>query len=880
MAFNKPKAMEAARRAVERGQTDRAIKEYLKVVREDPKDVRVWLKLGDLYAKRGAKQDATDTYLKVAKFYSEQGFNRKAVAVYKQILKLDPRLVEVNLKLAELYRQLGLLSEAMQHFEMVAAFFHREGKTQEALATIRQLVDLDPENVATRIKLAELYSKEGMIDEAVVELSGACEYLKRQNREADYIKVAERLLWHRPDNAPLCRELANLYLRKSDPRRALQKLQVCFKASPRDVETLALLAQAFQALDQKGKAVSVLKELAKVLADNSQRSEAAEVHQKILAYVPDDPDSLAFLGRAGHSGAVPPSALGSGQMAAASSSLSLSASDIGLSAVGRPLSETGRTTGSVPLVDPPDPEPLVAEVLESSPGYDRIGSISGEVHAEEIIKILTETEVYVKYGLHQKAIDHLKRIFELDPGNVEAHEQLKDIYLSQGRQRDAISQLIALARRTSLSEPQRAEEYLREVAAIDPDHSEAEAVARELGINIHIGVGFGNLVEPSDPGGEIGLLDDDLIELDLDDEPEAVADPTGTLEVDLGQVEESRPAIGDADATSAEDDLDFDQPRAGQWGEGFLQSSRESMQTLDELPPPREAMPTLDELPRPRFAAQSSASLPAITDGDAHIEDASASASFSAPSVAGGEAASALEDDLDEADFFMTQGLLDEARDILNALAERYPNHPLVTSKLQELAEQGGEGRDLLLEAQLAAEPDPLADLAGGDDAAIHFDLPGEFDLPGNGDSGDVGRPAVLLERPVDEEDADTHYDLGLAYKEMGLYDEAIKSFSKVLSRRGVQCYLMIGLCYREQQNYPEAISQFKAGLYVDAISEREKYSLYYEIGSSYQLLGDPQEALYFLEMVHKKDPGYRDVATRIAALRGPHGGGQAESFQ
>ena len=167
MAFNKEKVMDAARKFVDKGQIDKAVKEYLRIVHEDPKDVRVWLKIGDLYAKKGAKQDATETYLKVARFYHEQGFFLKAVAVYKQILKLDPRLVDVILKLAELYRQLGLMSDAMQHFESVAAHFHREGNTKEALATVKKLVDLDPENIATRIKLAELYSKEGLVEEAV-----------------------------------------------------------------------------------------------------------------------------------------------------------------------------------------------------------------------------------------------------------------------------------------------------------------------------------------------------------------------------------------------------------------------------------------------------------------------------------------------------------------------------------------------------------------------------------------------------------------------------------------------------------------------------------------------------------------------------------------
>src|SRR5262245_13864745 len=300
--------MDAARKFVDKGQIDKAVKEYLRIVHEDPKDVRVWLKIGDLYAKKGSKQDAIETYLKVARFYNDQGFFLKAVAVYKQILKLDPRLVDVILKLAELYRQLGLMSDAMQHFESVAAHFHREGNTKEALATVKKLVDLDPENIATRIKLAELYSKEGLVEDAATEFQVACEQLRRQGRQDDFVKVAERLLWHKPDNQALNRELAGLYLRRNDPRRALQKLQACFKADPRDVETLGLLAQAFQALDQKAKTVSVLKELARILVENKQRDRAVEVYRKILEFVPNDADSLQFLGPAAASPRTPPPA--------------------------------------------------------------------------------------------------------------------------------------------------------------------------------------------------------------------------------------------------------------------------------------------------------------------------------------------------------------------------------------------------------------------------------------------------------------------------------------------------------------------------------------------------------------------------------------------
>src|SRR5262245_63512310 len=178
--------------------------------------------------------------------------------------------------------------DAMQHFENVAAHFHREGNTKEALAAVKKLVDLDPENIATRIKLAELYSKEGLIDDAATEFQFACEQLRRQHRQDDFVKVAERLLWHKPHNQPLNRELAGLYLRRNDPRRALQKLQACFKADPRDVETLGLLALAFQALEQKAKTVSVLKEPAKIHIENRARDHGGEGYTKINKHVHED----------------------------------------------------------------------------------------------------------------------------------------------------------------------------------------------------------------------------------------------------------------------------------------------------------------------------------------------------------------------------------------------------------------------------------------------------------------------------------------------------------------------------------------------------------------------------------------------------------------
>ena len=103
----------------------------------------------------------------------------------------------------------------------------------------------------------------------------------------------------------------------------------------------------------------------------------------------------------------------------------------------------------------------------------------------------------------------------------------------------------------------------------------------------------------------------------------------------------------------------------------------------------------------------------------------------------------------------------------------------------------------------------------------------------------------------------------------MALHDDAIKSFEKALRAPGreVQCRVMIGMCLREMGNPSEAIHQFKQGLHAEP-KERERQSLYYEIGMTYEAIGDDSEALYFLEMVLKRDATFADAALRAERLR------------
>ncbi len=295
MSINRNKVLDAARKYQARGQYDKAIAQYQKLVDADKRDVRSLLKIGDLYVRKGDRSQAIETYEKVAGHYAQQGFFLKAIAVYKQILKLDPSRLDAQVHLGEMYEQLQLISDAMSVFEDVANGFMRAGDTDMALEMLGKMVDLDPEHIPVRIKYAEALSRAGRTQPAADEFEQGAFLLRDQGRLDDYIKVAERLLYHRGNDVRVAKELAETYIARRDPKRALAKLQICFKADPRDVSTLSLLAEAFLMLSQTDKAVSVYREIARIHREAHRPQERMSALRRILELNPNDKEAQKAL---------------------------------------------------------------------------------------------------------------------------------------------------------------------------------------------------------------------------------------------------------------------------------------------------------------------------------------------------------------------------------------------------------------------------------------------------------------------------------------------------------------------------------------------------------------------------------------------------------
>ena len=165
--FNKEKILSAAEKFVQQGKLQNAIAEYEKVLKQDPRDLTVLNTVGDMYARLGRADLAADYFRKVGEAYSSDGFVVKAIAIYKKLTKLSPAALDSVVRLAELYTQQGLYNDARAQYSAVADQYLKNNDREQATGILKKMLDLDPENAAMQAKVADLYLKLGKNQEAI-----------------------------------------------------------------------------------------------------------------------------------------------------------------------------------------------------------------------------------------------------------------------------------------------------------------------------------------------------------------------------------------------------------------------------------------------------------------------------------------------------------------------------------------------------------------------------------------------------------------------------------------------------------------------------------------------------------------------------------------
>ncbi len=797
--------MQAAQKFLAKGQLDKAIVEYERLVHSDPKDARTLLKLGDLYTRKGDSKEASAAYRKVADQYADQGFFLKAVAVCKQILKLDPAQLEVWEKLAEMYELLSLVSDALATYEQVADAHTRAGNTRKALKALAKTADLDPENVASRIRYAEALSKLNKTEEAAAAFAQGAQLLKKQGRIDDFLKVGERLLFHQPDNYELCRELAASYLQRGHTKLALAKLQVCFNAEPKNIDTLKLLAKAFEHLGQLQKTVSVLKEVARLHASEARPNEQRSVLRKILTIDPDDAEArrelsgLGDVGRADESGVV-----------------DISDSDY-----------------DEILVDDEEDEPTVRR----SGGTVQARGAEEEHRRSQVARLLSECDVFLRYGLYDNMVAQLHQVLELDSRSIEARSKLKEVYLKTNKISDAVMQLIMIAELLAETNPEAARVQLSAALRLDPKN---QAVSERMQL-------LSLAPSPTASGDE----EDEVIILDHDEQED---DPTHDLSKNTltdnpapsARPEESFASVIPSEPHSSPSNAYRDGPQAEQTADLARQ-----LEADDEPELTMEAGEDEDELVIEVESVRPPPSAAAMMPVKAKPAPVSVPAAAPAQDE---ELREAIADALEEVGFYLKQGMEDEARETLHDALESSPDHPGLLAKLAELDGGAGAADDatFALAQKLAAESSP--EPSSGTGPVEVADVIAQF------------KKGVA--KQVDKDDSATHYDLGIAYMEMGLHVEAIDEFKLCLTdpKRICQAHTLIGLSYVAKGDMEPGVEHFKLAL-GSKPSDDEEIGLWFEIGNANELLGKNLEALVWYEKVEEKNPTFRDLAQRIERL-------------
>jgi tetratricopeptide (TPR) repeat protein len=506
-------------------------------------------------------------------------------------------------------------------------------------------------------------------------------------------------------------------------------------------------------------------------------------------------------------------------------------------------------------------------------------------------QLLAEASVYLRYGESAQAIANLEAILAKDPNHRKALEKLGEALADSGDDLRAVEtwgRAAGLAREAgdsdALSVLRGRIASLDEEAAAALDDGEIEVDDADLDIAL------------DDDEVEAALQEDDVApELTADDDP-SIGDDPDTDEIALGDIE-----------------IDIDESTLG--GEVEASDAEDDVGDVDT---------TVD-----------------FDGDDGEIEEEAQGLSASVTAQIG--------EDLEEADFYMQQGLHDEAVVIYRRILLASPDHPTAKLRLGEIEAAGGgdavaapdpsledtaveeeeesfdvddadldddiDVSDEIAEDDAAAEVEVAvpevdettqpAEVEADDDEAYldvvpddvvappqaasasdaGFDLAAElsdaFDDDANASSargatgGDDNFAAVFDEfkkgvsKQLTDSDHEAHYDLGIAYREMGLHDDAMTEFRKAMTSpsRQIDCLHMLGICAIEVGRGEEAIGFLEQALQSSEVSDEQALAAQFEVGRAYELTGDLDRARTAFETVRDVEPGFCDVEERIENL-------------
>ncbi len=935
MAINKRKILETAQKFLQKGSLDKALKEYQTLLQADPRDSNSRLKLGDIHLKLGQKDEAIAAYLKVAEQFMKDGFDAKAVALYKQITKIDANRSDVQVPLAELYQRLGLTSEAMAALQTAADAYHREGRKRDALELLRKMATLDPTNTTSRMKIAELLRQAGLKDEAVVEYEEVAAELARHDETEGLIQVYERILELDSSRATALVGLARGLIAKGQADRAEPFAKRATELKPDSTDGFEILAEAYRANGRVEELEPVYRKLADLYRTHGDEDRAREILQRFVSAEP------------------------------------LQLDESGLQAAPTPQESEPDVLDDTPLPrggpsdrggDQQEDDAVFFETAAPVP--------QPEIDVEQV---LAEASVYLRYGKHDRAIAGLETVLSREPENRAALEKLGEVLSQSGDLSRAVAVWTQAAKVAQAEGDSAGVSLLRDRieaiapgkgAAIDtgpakpgassapvaplgprePAEAESSDPFADVDVDLHGSEGaLGDAAEgnpPSDLEIDVGsdLLGEDLPpSLDPPEEEASEFEKTVAARgADLGKGNDTHVSVS-AGAASGEEEAE-----AGGSG-GSSTTPQQIVEDLEEgefyfhqglhdeatavykrvlvaAPNHPQALLRLGEIAAARGQDPAASSVagaktakvavtPAaskrgkLEETDPSLGEEGAPWSGKAPqgkpdSKTTAEDADLQQTDSQEVSVDLSDLMGDEDLEPSSLGSEHADDSAELSapdlggeSSVDETANGSGTIGDTDPDLTGAVEDETEPDVPSAPTTApaeeSSFDLAAELsevfaddDRRTSGSSGslDDGFAAVFREfkrgvqRTVSQGDYETHYDLGIAYREMGLLEDAVGEFqlARESPTRRMDCLHMLGLCAIDLKRPEEAVAHFERALSLPDVPDSQQVALRFDLGRAFAEMGDRARARTAFETVAALDPEFQDVGDRLAELNEP----------
>jgi len=881
-------------------QFDKALQKYMEVLQlleshKDEIDVALYNRVGDLLIRQNNVGDAVTYYEKAVDLYAEGGLFNNAIALCNKILRQSPGCSEVYYKLGKISAQKGFISDAKANFLEYAGRKQKGGQIDEAFRALKEFADLCPDQDDIRLMLADQLVKAGRKDEALDQLNLLYQHLDAEGRGAEAEATIERMKAIDPSFEPQSKSGTKkkqagglVFLDLDEPIRAGSKRSsVESRRASRALDSLPILdatpsvPKAPPAPRAASSAPAAVEGISHGATVDSQRDATPEPLAGLESTSLDFQPTTAEGASDGRGSAVPMLDLELTSLEESSAASSISAG----SALDTDA-EDDEPSADLPMLDVDDvsrsselPIVMPDEPASLPPHRD-----SGSMLSEMVPPLLQDAEESAESTMDVSGLD-------IDLGAEVPSSGMG----TPGTGSPVVGESGGVP---SLDlEPDGGSGFgpsgPLSSDAFDLEFDDASAVDElpvEAGSEADLDYGL-----VGSPAAELELepLPDVEPEPELlplpDPEPETVArrpSARSSTSILAQSVDSLRDAVASADTDwglrrqFAEALLDAGDREGGLRELEAAMLGYERGDDLDSAGSVADEIIRLDpnsvrhHQKRVEYAFRTN-DKPRLVEAYLQLAD------------------SLFRSGQEDKSRTVYQRVLDLAPDdiraqaALTAFPEPEVAAPPKAKKEQERPPTTGIGRRYTAETKRSSlPPEPAAAAARPDDAFVNL---GDWLRDDNGPkdtrmiveekdpSGDEEADfADMLKKfkqgiaeNVEDEDHESHYDLGVAYKEMGLLDEAISEFQKAL--RGtlsrVRTYEALGDCFIAKGQHQVSTTVLSRALVEKGVTDDQLVGVLYLLGVANEALQKRPEALEYYNRVFAVDIQFRDVGERIMAV-------------